>query len=79
MTPLLPATRTIRAPRTGMTEPNAYSADGLVDLIEQDAAAIEGLRQLILDGLESGEEGEADQVWLDSLKEGVRQRAAGRR
>ena len=40
-----------------MTEPNAHSADGLAALIEQDAAAIEGLRQLILDGLESGEEG----------------------
>jgi hypothetical protein len=62
-----------------MTEPSAYSADGLADLIEQDAAAMEGLRQLILDGLESGEEGEADQVWLDSLKDGVRQRAAARR
>ncbi len=62
-----------------MTEPNAHTADGLADLIEQDAAAIEGLRELILDGLESGEEGEADQVWLDSLKEEVRQRAAVRR
>ena len=79
MTPLLPAARTVRAPRSRMTEPNAHSADGLAALIEQDAAAIEGLRQLILDGLESGEEGEAGQVWMDSLKEGVRQRAAARR
>lgn len=55
------------------------TADQLADLIENDPVAIRALRQLILEGLESGDDGEADDDWLESLKDGVRQRAASRK
>lgn len=56
-------------------------ADRYLDyLVENDPAAIAELRRLILEGLESIEEAneEADDDWLESLVEGVRQRAAAR-
>ncbi len=54
----------------------ALTSDVSADLIEKDPVAIRVLRQLILEGLESGDDGEADDGWLEFLKEGVRQRAA---
>lgn len=54
----------------------AFTADALAGLIEKDGSALRALRQLILEGLESGDDGEADDQWLASLMEGVRQRAA---
>ncbi len=66
-------------PDMGSENAQTFATDPLAGLIEQDTVAREGLRRLILDGLESGEEGDADDAWLDSLKEGVRQRAAAGR
>ena len=56
------------------------TADQLADLIENDPVAIAELRRLILEGLESIEEAyeEADDEWLESLVERVRQRSAAR-
>lgn len=59
------------------SEPDANRmADQLADLIEKDPTAISALRQLILAGLESDDDGEADDEWLESLKDGIRQRTA---
>ncbi len=66
-------------PDMGNANAQTYAADPLAGPIEQDTVAREGLRRLILDGLESGNEGDADEAWLDALKEGVRQRAAAGR
>lgn len=76
MTPALNNERT--GSLTGQdSEPDAnLGADKLADLIEKDPTAITALRQLILAGLESGDDGEAGDEWLESLKDGVRQRTA---
>ena len=60
-------------------ERGTWTADQLAVLIENDPSAIRALRQLIVEGLESGDDGEADDNWLESLKTGVKQRAASRK
>lgn len=67
-----------------LTRPNndehvALTADQFAELINDDPEAIRALRELILEGLESGDDGEADDEWLDSLMDGVRQRATSRK
>ncbi len=54
------------------------SADALADQIANDPAALERLRQLILEGIDAGIECEADDDWLESLAAPIRQRAAAR-
>lgn len=54
----------------------SLTADALADRIEKDPAATLALRRLILEGIESGDAGEADDDWIESLMAGVRQRAA---
>ncbi len=79
MTPELENEATEQRARPEDGEHAGLTADELADQIENDPAAIRALRQLILDGLESGDDGEADDEWFESLKEGVRQRAAARK
>ena len=57
----------------------SWASEQLADLIEQDPKAVEALRKLILEGLESGEEGEVNDEWWLSLADGIRARATARR
>lgn len=58
----------------------AEAEAGFEDLLASDSAAVASLRRLILEGLEGidGTEEEADDAWLDSLDERIRQKAAPR-
>lgn len=79
MTPAMDNEITEQRTRLDEDEYSSLTVDELADLIEKDPAAIAELRRLILEGLESGDDGEADDAWLESLKDGVRQRAAIRK
>ncbi len=54
------------------------SAEAFADRIADDPAALERLKQLILEGIDAGIECEADEDWLESLAAPIRQRAAAR-
>lgn len=56
----------------------AEAEAGFEDVLASDSAAVASLRRLILEGLEGidGTEEEADDAWLDSLSERIRQKAA---
>ncbi len=78
MTPALGNEAAEQEIQLGGDDSLAMTADQLADLIEKDPAAIRALRQLILEGLESGEEGEVNEEWWLTMAEGVRERAAAR-
>ena len=50
----------------------------LKDLIENDPAEVAELRRLLLEGLESGVEGEVNDEWWQSLVEGIKERERAR-
>lgn len=54
-------------------------ADRYLDnLVENDPEALAELRRLLLEGLESGVEGELNEEWWQSLAEGIQKRARAR-
>ena len=80
MTPTLPDDLVDDHDRKKFMELTAEADRYLDYLVENDPAAIAELRRLIQEGMESIEEAaqEADDEWLESLMEGVRQRATAR-
>ncbi len=58
----------------------AAAADRCIDdLLQNDPAASAELRRLLVEGLESGVEGEVNDEWWQSLAEGVQKRTLARR
>lgn len=80
MTTALPSERPGDEPLMSIAATAVEAETYLAELIENNPAALAELRRLLLEGLESIEEAteEADDDWLQSLVEGIRQRAAAR-